>query len=126
MTYFAVITKVPDDFDGNYSTSEAYINPNGKEHVAGSNIVVAPYKFSGELFGRAILAIENKTIDLNVEQYVFVSIPVFKLGEILVMGPNDRTIPDGRKPSKWNVSYETFDDIEDAIKKANAVLGESK
>jgi hypothetical protein len=64
---------------------------------------------------------KSNTIDLTKEQYVFCSTPVFKLGEILVMDSNDRTIPDGRKPSKWGVSYETFDNIDDAIKRAREV-----
>ena len=57
------------------------------------------------------------------EEVLFCSVPVFKLGEILVMDcSSDRTIPDGRKPSKWDVECETFNDIESAVKRAIEVV----
>ena len=122
MTYFIVITGVPDAADGNYATSGAHINPNAKEHFVGSNIIISPPKFDEELFGKAVMS-ENKVIDLSIEQLVFCCTPVFKLGEILIMDSNDRVIPDDRKPSKWNVEYESFNNIKSAIKRAKEVVG---
>ena len=121
MTHFAVITEVPEDNEGNYSCSEALINPNGEKHIVGSNIIVSP-NMTSELFTKAFENSDTKIIDLSVEQVIFCSIPVFSIGEILIMDSNDRTIPDGRKPSKWSVTYETFNDIEKAIKRAREVV----
>jgi len=121
MTYFIVITEVSEDNEGNYSCSEALINPNGEKHVVGSNIIVSP-NMTYELFTKALENRDTKIIDLSVEQVIFCSIPVFSLGEILIMDSHDRTIPDGRKPSKWSVTYETFNDIEKAIKRAREVV----
>lgn len=50
-------------------------------------------------------------------------VPVFDLGEILVLDENDREISGrGRKPSKWEVDCEYFDNIEAAITRARAVM----
>lgn len=120
MVYFAVITKIPEDNEGNYACSEMLIKPDGKKHVVGSNIIVSP-NFSSELFAKALGNQGNNIIDLSVEQYVFCSVPVFTLGEIMVMDSSGRTIPDGRKPSKWFVTYETFNNINDAVKRAKEI-----
>jgi hypothetical protein len=123
MVYFAVITKVPEDTEGNYACAEAYINPKASQHIAGSNIIVSPPKLNEELFVKAISARgKQNIIDLSIEQIVICNTPVFSLGEIMVMGANDRTIPDGRKPSKWDVTYEAFTDIDAAVKRALEVV----
>ena len=123
MTYFAVITKTPTSDDGNRACSTMYINPRGEEQVVGSRIIIPPNKFEDDLFAKAITSVCMNTIDLSEEQVLFCMVPVFKLGEILVMDCNsDRTIPDGRKPSKWDVEYETFNDIESAVKRAIEVV----
>lgn len=49
MVHFAVITKIPDDNEGNYACAEALINPRGNQHVVGSKILVSQ-KFDGSLF----------------------------------------------------------------------------
>jgi hypothetical protein len=119
---FAVITEIPNDCEGNYATSELVICPNASEHVAGANIVVNPPEFNEDMFSAALLRNRNVTeIDLTKEQIWFCQIPVFELGEILIIDSNDRTIPDGRKPGRWNVGCEYFDTIEDAVKRAKEV-----
>jgi hypothetical protein len=117
MTTFAVITRVPKDNTGNYACGEILIEPNADKHIAGSNIIVTP-EFDEHLFADAILRRDDTTIDLTKRQMVFCNTPVFYLGEILVIDSNDRTIPDGRKPSKWNVGCKYFNNIEDAIAKS--------
>jgi hypothetical protein len=122
MTYFAVIINVGDGLSGNYACGNILINPDAEDHVVGSNIIVdPPFDFIEERFQNAVTRERNAPIDLNKTQMVFCNVPVFSLGEILVMGSNDRTIPDGRKPDKWDVEYETFNNIGDAIKRANEV-----
>jgi len=118
---FAVITKIPNDHEGNYATSELVIYPNASEHVAGANIIVNPPEFDESMFEDALVRKGSNTIDLTKKQMVFCLIPVFRLGEILIINSYDRTIPDGRKPSKWDVNCEYFDTIEDAVKRAKEV-----
>jgi len=117
MVSFAVITRVPDD-DGNYACGELLINPDGRKHVVGSNILVNPPHFDEKLFVEALNREKQSLVDLNKKQMLMCNVPVFTLGEILVIGTNGRTIPDGRKPSKWDVNCEYFNDIEDAVKRA--------
>jgi hypothetical protein len=120
--YFAVITKVSDDLSGNYACAEMLINPDANAHTAGANIIVNPPSHLVEkYFGDAIRRKRNDPIDLTKKQLVFCNTPVFTVGEILIMNSNDRTIPDGRKPDKWDVEYETFTDIDSAAKRAKEV-----
>jgi hypothetical protein len=118
---FAVITEIPNDYEGNYATGEIVICPDASEHVAGANIVVNPPEFNESMFGDALVRKGGDTIDLTKKQMVFCLVPVFSLGEILIINSNDRTIPDGRKPGKWDVECEYFDTIEDAVKRAKEV-----
>jgi len=118
---FAVITEIPNDCEGNYATSELVICPNASEHVAGANIVVNPPEFDESMFGDALVRKGGDKIDLTKKQMVFCLVPVFGLGEILIIDSNGRTIPDGRKPGKWDVECEYFDTIEDAVKRAKEV-----
>lgn len=113
---FGVITEIGD---GNFSCSEIVVNPDSDKCIAGSNLVVDG-KFDEDLFADALRNENSKTttIDLTKLQMLFCNVPVFRLGEILIMGSNDRTIPDGRKPSKWDVSCEYYDDIDEAIARA--------
>lgn len=132
MVKFAVITKIPDDMNGNYATDFLYIHPETKEEESddgsvsfvGSSIVVAPPimdKLLDEMLIKFHTEKDGTTIDLTKEQLVACSVPVFKLGEILILNEYGRSIPDGRKPSKWFVEYEVFDNIEAAIKRAKEV-----
>jgi len=120
---FAVITEIHNDY-GNYACSELLINPDSNKHIAGSNIIVEPPEFDEHLFADAIRFRDSgeTTVDLTKKQILLCNTPVFRLGEILVVGDCDRTIPDGRKPSKYNVGCEYFDTIEDAVKRAREVV----
>jgi hypothetical protein len=118
--YFAVITRVSGDCEGNYACDVIYINPNGKEHVAGANIIVNPPRIPNydDMFANSLHSDRYKDtiIDLTKEQLFTCNSPVFSLGEILIMDPsNDRSVPEGKKPDKWDVSYECFDDILEAV-----------
>lgn len=120
---FAVITDVGNDNGGNYACSELLIDPDADKHVVGSNIIVdAP--IDEDLFVEAVKFRDSgaNTIDLTKRQMLFCNTPVFKLGEIMVVDrATDRTVPDDRKPSKWDVGCEYFDDVESAIKRAKEV-----
>ena len=42
--------------------------------------------------------------------------PVFTVGEVIITDDGEREcIGHGRKPSKWDVKYQTFDSIDDAV-----------
>lgn len=61
------------------------------------------------------------TISVKGKSYnmEYIRVPVFQEGEILIIDKSGREIAGlGRKPSKWAVEYEVFDNLEDAIKKA--------
>jgi hypothetical protein len=124
VAYFAVITKVSDDSSGNYSCAEMLINPDANPNTVGANIIVnPPFHLVKEYFSDAVKRGRDTTINLTKKQMVFCNVPVFTIGEILVMGSNDRTIPDGRKPDKWDVEYEIFNDIDSAAKRSKEVYG---
>lgn len=47
-----------------------------------------------------------------------IKVPVYVLGEILVLDEYGREVGGhGRKPSKWDVTCEEFDSLDDAIKR---------
>lgn len=53
---------------------------------------------------------------MNIMYSLALRVPVFHVGEVLVLDDNGREIPyPGRKPSGWDVTYETFDVVDDAI-----------
>ena len=47
-----------------------------------------------------------------------IKVPVFEEGEILVCDDAGIEVGKERKPWKWDVEYEMFDDVEEAVKKA--------
>jgi hypothetical protein len=48
--------------------------------------------------------------------------PVFEVGELLVLGESGREVLGaGRKPDKWDVDYEEFNAIEDAVRLAKDI-----
>lgn len=50
-------------------------------------------------------------------------VEVFSVGEIVICDENGREIGyPGRKPSKWYVSYEIFDNLNEAIDKVKSLL----
>ena len=127
MTVFAVITKVSNRLRGNRACGEIYIYPGADRHFAGSHIIVDPpttIKGYENLMVQSMMAEREDvtTINLKRRQIITCSVPVFKLGEILILDSKyGRTIPDGRKPSKWDVTYECFRSLKRAISRAKEV-----
>lgn len=104
MTY-GVITKVCDPTTGgNLKTAigSVFLDPQAK---GGS------FKDPHLPLGRAL---GDPMLDL------YVQIPVFTVGELLVMDGNDRDQM-GRKPSKWDVVCEMFGTIDEAVARAREV-----
>ena len=63
--------------------------------------------------------------NINETDQVDVSLPVFSLGEILILDSCGREVAGrGRKPSKWIVNCQEFDNLDDAIVCAQKVLSE--
>jgi len=130
MTEFAVITKIPDDLEGNYYTEEMLVSSSHKDCMVGSGNYVSPPKryidkYLGPAMQRKFMEVHGSMKVKDGEEHLtFVLVPAFSLGEILVMDASGRTIPDGRKPSKWRVEFEMFGDIESAIKRAEQVMEE--
>lgn len=53
-----------------------------------------------------------------------VLVPVFALGEIIVLDDSGREIGGlGRRPAGWDVDVEHFDDVNAAIKRSREVTG---
>jgi len=53
--------------------------------------------------------------------------PVFHLGEILILDGNGREVVGlGRKPSKWDVGYQTFAALDEAIVRAQEVMQQAE
>ncbi len=88
-----------------------------------------------DILGDAILAISSEhelIVDppegIPARPWMFVKVPAFRLGELLVLeDPGEvteysREIGCGRKPSKWGVVYELFDDLPSAAARINQVL----
>ncbi len=49
--------------------------------------------------------------------------PVFLPGEIIITDDGEREcVGHGRKPAKWDVKYETFDSIDDAVERSKDVV----
>jgi len=124
MTCFAVITEIPDNC-GNCVTSVIYVNPN-PSIVVGSRLIVHPPDHITRRMGESLKMLVDSDsagmIDLSKEQVIMCNVPAFSLGEIMVLGSDGRTIPDGRNPDKWFVEYECFNDLESAIKRSIEVF----
>jgi hypothetical protein len=62
--------------------------------------------------------------DVGFPAALSLHVPVFHLGEVLIMDDDTgREIPyPGRKPSKWSVTCEEFDDVEAAVARAREVM----
>lgn len=61
-------------------------------------------------------------MSVNPNAALTLRVPVFTAGEILILGEDGREVaPPGRKPDKWQVQYEEFDDVHEAIARAREV-----
>ena len=101
---FAVVTALPDDPTGNTAAAFGLMrrtDPGGSqakyEEVTGPDLITLALGFG---------------------------IPVFTLGEILILDRTTGREVDGRgrNPSKWAVTVERFDALEDAVARSAAVL----
>lgn len=102
MTIFGVITKVPETGErGNLATAlgRLFVDP---QHSGGS---------------------WDDPPEQNLALSLACLVPVFQLGELLVIGSDDRD-QFTRKPSKWSVTCEYFDDIEEAVIRVKEVTNE--
>ena len=103
---FAVITKVPKPGEGN------------EGHV----VLVKDWDKDNEEQIYRFSTIEDFD---NPNDYIEAKIPVFNLGEVLILNDSGREVAGmQRKPSKWSVEVEEFDNLDDAVKKAQEVLKE--
>lgn len=101
---FSVITKVPKPGQGNES------------HV----VLVKAWDETNEecVFQFSTLEDFDKP-----NEFVNAKIPVFSLGEVLILDGSGREVVGmQRKPSKWSVETEEFDNLEDAITRSKEVL----
>lgn len=93
MTTFGVITKIPDFPDnGNLCLTFLY-PPKSRTYIATVGIA----------------KVEKDIAPMGMAQW-----ENFRLGELLVIGGDGRD-QFTRKPSKWDVTCEEFDNIEDAV-----------
>jgi len=61
--------------------------------------------------------------DYKDKDRIWIKLPVFQLGEIIVIDNNDREIGGAeRKPDKWLIEYKIFNSIKKAIKKSLEVI----
>ena len=69
-----------------------------------------------------------KWINIPEKSLIFFRQNVFELGEILILDrDSEREIGGrGRKPSGWDIEFEKFKNVTDAIKKSLEVLDEVK
>lgn len=116
---FAVITKAslkPSDDAGNWGDELAVINEQESTIYIGADV-----DEKDKVIGPVVpFTISVKGKSYNME---YIRVPVFQEGEILIIDESGREIAGlGRKPSKWAVEYEVFDNLEDAIKKAHQIL----
>jgi hypothetical protein len=103
MSYtFAVITKVPKVREGN-------------EY---DQILVEGYDKDNEevIYHLPKEGVEYRMVDTK---FVNAKLPVFHLGEILILNESGREVGGMcRKPSKWSVEVEEFSHLDDAVQKS--------
>lgn len=132
MSYtYCVITKVPNSWDGNDGNlASASFAHHDDKRFPDSDLYMVSHTYGGsdetkeEHLPRAVTWQEMDKVLPN-DRYGFY-IPVFTLGEICILDePNGREVSGKqRAPRKWFVEVEEFDNIEDAVKRAQEVLKE--
>lgn len=112
---YAVITEAslkPSEEEGNWADDIAVINL--KEQALYVGALPSP--------SDPILFIKPSTITLKDKAYTInrVKTPAFMKGEILIVDAETEREIAGlrRKPSKWDVKYEVYDNVEEAVKRA--------
>jgi len=118
---FVVITKAstkPCGEAGNWADAWGIINDKGDEPSL--YIGADPEKFPKENILADTFVIENNRHRFKVEG---IKVPAFEVGEILIVDETGREVAGHcRKPSKWMVEYEEFDNLEEAIKRAREIM----
>ena len=120
---FVVITKAstkPCGEAGNWADTIAVIND--KEDEPYLYIDADPGGFPEEniLAGLSPFTVENNNRRFKIR---WIRVPVFEPGEILIVDETGREVAGYcRKPSKWMVEYEEFDNLEEAIKRAREIM----
>ncbi len=105
---FTVVTEVPEPESG------------GNMAAAMDLYAVAPESEDNKY------GLKVRPLQAEVAMTVLLSLrrPVFFLGEILILDSSGREYAGhGRKPNKWDVQTEEFDNINDAIDRAKEVSG---
>ena len=98
---FAVVTRVP--------------SPEAGE---GGNMATA-FGLCQPIPGSKLLEVRPAPAGLQMQ----LRMPVFELGEVLILDPDGREPHGrGRRPSKWDVELEFFDNVSAAIRKARKIL----
>ena len=115
---FGVITKVPKNVEDGNKYDDLLVRDRRTEEDKMTMANACGYKayrfYDDE---------ENDSI--SRKDVVNAKLPVFSLGEILILDLYGREIAGrGRKPSKWSVEVEEFNDLDEAIKCAQKVLSE--
>lgn len=103
---YTVITRVPDPTEG----GNLAVRPDVM-------VQTEPPGESNGWMGRHVTAFD--ALGMNA---IALRVPVFTLGEVLIVGDDGRElVGERRQPGKWDVGAETFDTIEEAVARAQAV-----
>ena len=115
---FGVITKVPKNVEDGNKYDDLLVRDRKKEEDNMSIANACGY--------RAYRFYDDEENDgISREDIIDVTLPVFFLGEILILDNCGREIAGrGRKPSKWSVTCEEFNDMDEAIECAQKILSE--
>ena len=105
---FLVITRVPEAGNrGNLALATEVFFDNDTNNTANWD---EPLPRIGEAVGNPMLMLALRA-------------PVFTLGEVLIVDENGRELAGaGRKPDKWDVGFEIFDDVAIAVERAQATF----
>jgi hypothetical protein len=109
---FCVITKIPPHHErGNMSDTALVRDHTEKEEGFPTYREIGPEEDMG---------------DMKANDLIWAKLPVFDLGEILILdSPYGREVCGrGRKPSKWFVEFEHFTKLEYAVKRSQSLLQE--
>jgi len=111
---FAVITEVPNDLEGNHFDKFLKLTK-----------VQTGWGYNGASDEFDYMYCEIPNTEILGDDYIRVKLQNFKIGEILLLSKSGREYGyPGRKPCKWNVSYETFYFPWSAIKRSRQVSQE--
>ena len=113
---FGVITKVPKHIEDGNKYDDLLVRDRKTEEDEMTMANACGYK--------AYRFYDDEENDgISREDVVHVCLPVFSLGEILILDVTGREVAGrNRKPSKWFVTCEEFDNLDDAVDCAQKLL----